>query len=60
MLKTLVPTPFTDEIKITIFKLNLLNANLKLAIVAEFVFVINLILIIKSEKLFNPLIFNRN
>ena len=34
ILKTLVPTPSTEEIKITIFKPDLLNINPKLVIIA--------------------------
>ena len=60
MLKTLVPIPPIDEIKIIIFKPNLLNINPKPAIVTQFIFIINLIPIIKFKKLPNPLIFNRN
>jgi hypothetical protein len=33
MLETLVPTPFTDEIEITVSKPGPLNTNLKLVIV---------------------------
>ena len=53
-METLVPIPFADEIKITILKPDPLNANPKLAIIAQFIF------ITKSKKLPNPLIFNRN
>jgi hypothetical protein len=54
VLETLVPTPSIDKIKITILESDLLNINLKLVIVAQ------PISIIKSKKLPNPLIFNRN
>ena len=61
VLKILVLIPFTDnKIKITIFKLNLLNINPKLVIIFLFIFIINLIPIIKFKKLPNPLIFNKN
>ena len=60
MLKTLVPTPSIDKIKITISKPDLLNINPKLARVPQFISIINLITIIKSKKLPNPLIFNKN
>jgi hypothetical protein len=52
VLKTLIPTPSIDEIKITISKPGLLNTNPKLVMVT--------LPIIKSEKLSDPLIFNRN
>ena len=54
VLKTLVPIPSTDEIKITILEPDLSNANPKLAIVAQPVS------ITKFKKLSNPLIFNGN
>ena len=60
ILKTLVPTPSVDKIKITILEPDPLNAKPKLAIVTQPVSITNLIFIIKSEKLPNPLIFNGN
>jgi len=59
ILKTLIVTP-ANKIKITIFKPGPLNMNFKLVIIALFISIINLIPIIKSKKLFNPLIFNKN
>jgi hypothetical protein len=60
MLETLVLTPSINKIEITISKPSLLNINPKLAIVTQPMSIINQIPIIKSEKLPNPLIFNRN
>ena len=60
VLKTPVPTPSVNKIEITILELDPLNINPKLVIVAQPVFMINLIPIIKSEKLPNPLIFDGN
>ena len=54
ILETLVPTPSIDKIKITILEPDLLNANPKLAIVAQFVS------IVKFKKLPNPLMFDGN
>jgi hypothetical protein len=60
VLETLIPIPSIDKIKIIISKLSLLNTNPKPAIVTQPVSIINLIPIIKSKKLPNPLIFDRN
>ena len=60
MLETPILIPSMDEIEITVFKLSLLNTNLKPIIVTQSVSIINLTPIIKSEKLPDPLIFNRN
>jgi hypothetical protein len=54
VLKTLVPTPSINEIEIIILEPDLLNINTKLVIIAQ------LISIMKSKKLPNPLIFNGN
>ena len=59
-LKTLIPIPLINETKITIFKPNPSNTNPKLIIVAQPISIVNLIPIIKSKKLPNPLIFNKN
>ena len=59
-LETPVPIPSADEIKITILKYNPLNTNPKLAIVAQPVSIISSIPIIKSEKLPNHLMFDKN
>ena len=59
-LKTPVLIPFVDEIKITILEYNPLNTNPKLVIVAQSVSIISLIPIIKSKKLPNPLMFDKN
>jgi len=58
MLET--PTPPTNKIKITISKPGPLNANFKLVIVTQPISITNLIPVIKSKKLPNPPIFNRN
>ena len=60
ILKTPVPIPFIDKIKITISKPSLLNTNPKLAIIAQPMSIINSIPIIKFKKLPDPLIFNKN
>ena len=60
MLETLIPTPSIDEIEITIFKPGLLNTNPKPVIITYFISITNLILIIKSKKLPDPLIFDKN
>ena len=60
ILETPVPTPSIDEIEIIILEPDLLNINPKLVIVAQPVFIINLTPIIKSKKLPNSLIFDKN
>ena len=60
ILETLVPTPSINKIEITILEPDPLNANSKPAIVAQPISIINLIPIIKSKKLPNPPIFNKN
>jgi len=52
ILKTLILTPTVDEIRITVFKPGLLNANFKLVIVTQPV--------TKSKKLLNSSMFNRS
>jgi len=59
MLKTLTTTPI-NKIEITVSKPGPLNTNSKLVIVTQPIAVINLIPTIKSKKLPNPLMFNRN
>jgi len=59
LLKTLTTIPI-NKIKITVFKPDLLNANTKLVMVTQPISVISLIPAIKSKKLPNPLMFNRN
>ena len=60
ILETPIPTPSINEIEITISKPGLLNINPKPIIVTYSVFIINLIPIIKSKKLPNPLMFDGN
>ena len=60
MLETPIPTPSMDEIEITVSKPGPLNTNPELVIVTQPVSIINLVPIMKSEKLPNPLIFNKN
>ena len=60
MLETLIPTPSIDKIEITIFKPSPSNTNPKPVMVTQPVFTTNLIPIMKSEKLPNPLIFDGN
>ena len=54
VLETLVPTPSANKIEITILEPDPSNINPELAIVAQPVF------IMKSEKLPDPLMFNKN
>jgi len=58
ILETTIPP--ANEIKVTVSKPGPLNANFKLVMVTQPVSVTNLILITKSKKLPNPLIFDRN
>jgi len=58
-LETPIATP-TNKIKITICKPSPLNANPKPVIVAQPIPITNLVPTIKSEKLPNPPMFNRN
>ena len=60
ILKTPIPTPPVDEIEITVSKPGLSNINSKLVTVTQSVSMTNLIFIIKSKKLPDPLMFNRN
>ena len=60
MLKTLVLTPSTDEIEITVSEPSPLNTNPKLATVTQPISTINHVPIIKFKKLPDPLIFNKN
>ena len=59
MLKTLIIIPI-NKIKITVSKPDPLNANTKLVMVTQPISIISLIPAIKSKKLPNPLMFNRN
>ena len=58
-LETLIITP-ANKIKIIVSKPGPLNANSKLVIVTQPIAIINLIPAIKSKKLPNPLMFNKN
>ena len=60
ILETLIPTPSMDKIEITISKPGLLNTNPKPVMVMQSVSMTNPTPIIKSEKLPDPLIFNKN
>ena len=60
VLETPIPTPSMDKIKITISKPGLLNINPKPITVTQLIFTTNLTPIVKSKKLPNPLIFDRN
>jgi hypothetical protein len=60
VLETLVPTPSIDEIEIIMSKSSLLNTNPKPAIVTQLMSIINQVPIMKSKKLPDPLIFDKN
>ena len=59
LLETLITIP-TNKIEITVSKPDPLNANTKLVIVTQPISITSLIPAIKSKKLPNPLMFNRN
>jgi len=58
MLETLIPP--ANEINITVSEPGPLNANFKLVMVTQPISITNLIPVMKSKKLPNPPIFNRN